>query len=109
MAQITWTKPALSDLDAIADYIALDNFPAAQRLVRRIFSDVERLEQFPESGRIPPELMDSLYREVVVEPCRVFYRYDKSNDGIYILHVMRSERQLRKYLIDARSATKTNQ
>jgi len=102
MAQIIWTDPALSDLDDIADYIALDNFSAAQRFVRRVFSDVERLEQFPESGRIPPELMDSLYREVVVEPCRVFYRYDKSNSELYILHVMRSERQLRKYLINER-------
>jgi len=102
MAQIIWTDPALSDLDDIADYIALDNFSAAQRFVRRVFSDVERLEQFPESGRNPPELMDSLYREVVVEPCRVFYRYDKSNSELYILHVMRSERQLRKYLINER-------
>jgi len=100
MAQIIWTDPALSDLDEIADYIALDNFPAAQKLVQRIFSNVERLEQFPESGRIPPDLADSLCREVVVEPCRVFYRYDKSEDKVYILHVMRSERQLRKYLID---------
>jgi len=106
MAQIIWTNPALSNLNEIADYIALDNFSAAQRLVRRIFSDVERLKQFPESGRTPPELMDSLYREVVVEPCRVFYRYDKSNNDVYILHVMRSERQLRKYLIDERSNEK---
>ena len=25
MAQVVWTEPALTDLDAIADYIALDN------------------------------------------------------------------------------------
>ncbi len=99
MAQVIWTDPALSDLDEIAGYIALDNFPAAQQLVRRVFSDVERLEQFPESWRIPPDLADSLCREVVVEPCRVIYRYDKSEDKAYVLHVMRSERQLRKYLI----------
>jgi len=103
MAQIIWTDPALSDLDEIADYIALDNFPAAQQLVQRVFSNVERLEQFPESGRIPPELTDSLCREIVVDPCRVFYRYDKSKGKAYILHIMRSERQLRKYLIDERS------
>ena len=76
MARIIWTAPALSDLDEIADYIALGNFPAAQQLAQRVFSHVERLGQFPESGRIPSELTDSLYREVVVEPCRVFYRSD---------------------------------
>jgi len=104
MAQIIWTDPALSDLNDIADYIALDNLLAAKRLVQKVFSAIERLEKFPESGRKPPELLlDSLYREVVVEPCRVFYRHDKAEDNVYMLHVMRSERALRKYLIDERS------
>ncbi len=103
MAKIIWTEPALSDIDDIADYIALDNFPAARKLVRQIFSAVERLEQFPESGRIPPELTGSLCREIVIEPCRVFYRHEKSKDEAYILYVMRSERQFRKFLIDERS------
>ncbi len=107
MAQIVWTSPALSDLDDIANYIALDNFSAAQRLVQKVCDDVERLEIFPESGRVPPELPDSLYREVVVGPCRVFYRNDKGAGNVYILHVMRSERQVRKYLIDARSKKKS--
>lgn len=44
MAELIWTEPALSDLDAIADYIALDNPEAAGGLVRRIFAHVERLE-----------------------------------------------------------------
>jgi plasmid stabilization system protein ParE len=33
MAEIIWTEPALSDLDTIADYIALDK-PEAQRFRR---------------------------------------------------------------------------
>jgi len=103
MARIVWVDPALSDLNDIADYIALDNMAAARRLVQQVFSDVERLAQFPESGRIPPELSGSIYREVVSDPCRVFYRTDKKKGEVYILHVMRSERQLRKYLIDHRA------
>jgi len=51
MAQIIWTEPALLDLDAIAEYIALDKPSAASHLVKKIFSSIERLEQFPESGR----------------------------------------------------------
>ncbi len=103
MAQIIWTDPALSDLNEIADYIALDNLSAAKRLVQKVFSGIDRLEKLPESGRNPPELSNSLYREVVVDPCRVFYRNDKADSKVYILHIMRSERQLRKYLIDERS------
>ena len=72
MAQVIWTEPALIDLDEIAEYIALDKVSAARRLVEKVFSSVERLEQFPELGRIPPELPDTQYREVIVGPCRVF-------------------------------------
>lgn len=100
MAQVIWTEPALSDLNEIADYIALDKFSAAQRLIQQIFSSVERLEQFPESGRIPPELEHSRYREIIVGPCHIFYRSDNEQNKVYILYVMRGERQLRKYLID---------
>jgi len=35
MAQIIWTEPALSDLDEIAEYIALDKPNAANRLVEK--------------------------------------------------------------------------
>ena len=101
MARVTWTEPALTDLEEIADYIALDNIGAARRLVQKIFSTVERLEQFPESGRLPPELEGSRYREVIAGPCPVFYRSEQGK--VYILHVMRGERQLRKYLIDERA------
>ena len=31
MVEIVWTEPALSDLDAIADFIALENPVAAQK------------------------------------------------------------------------------
>ncbi len=101
MAQIIWTEPALSDLNEIAEYIALDNITAAQDLVEEVFTKVERLEQFPKSGRVPPELKRSRYREVIVGPCRIFYRINK--DKVYILYVMRGERQLRKFLIEERS------
>ncbi|MFA5876440.1 MAG: type II toxin-antitoxin system RelE/ParE family toxin [Candidatus Margulisiibacteriota bacterium] len=101
MAQIIWTEPALFDLNEIAEYVALDNHDAARRLIKQVFSSVERLEQLPESGRIPPELERSKYREIIVGPCRVFYRVEKSI--VYILYVTRGERQLRKYLLDGRA------
>ncbi|HCS12319.1 MAG TPA: plasmid stabilization protein, partial [Zetaproteobacteria bacterium] len=50
MAEVVWTEPALSDLDAIADYIALENPVAASELVRRVFVHTEQLAGFPESG-----------------------------------------------------------
>lgn len=101
MAQIIWTEPALSDLNEIAEYIALDNFIAAQGLVAKVLDKTERLKDFPKSGRIPPELKGSRYREIIVGPCRVFYRIEKTK--IFILYVMRGERLLRNYLIEERA------
>ena len=101
MAEIVWSEPALSDLDATADYIALENPVAASELVSRVFGHVEQLIDHPESGSRPPELKRSRYRQIVEAPCRVFYRYD--GHKVYILHVMRFERLLRKVQLTARA------
>lgn len=97
MAEVIWTEPALQELDAIAEYIALDNPAAASDLVKAVFDKTERLENFPKSGRIPPELPDSVYREVLVPPCRIFYREDEQR--VFVLFVMREERQLRAFML----------
>lgn len=94
MAEIVWTEPALSDLDAIADYIALDRPSAARALVRRVFDHVAQLAEHPKSGSRPRELRDSRYRQIVEPPCRVFYRL--AGTQVVILHVMRSEQRLRR-------------
>ena len=98
MVQLIWTEPALQDLDDIAEYISLSNFQAAQQLVQTVFDKVERLIDYPESGRKPPELKSFNYREVVVNPCRIFYKIE--DDHVYILFVMRQEQDLKKFLLD---------
>lgn len=98
MAEIVWTDPALDQLEEIADHIALDKPEAAAGLVKRIFSTVDRLGRFPDSGHVPPEIPNSIYREVFVRPCRIFYRQE--NSVVLIVHVMREEMQLRKFLLD---------
>ena len=45
------------------------------------------------------ELVNLNYREVNVNPCRIFYKVD--NDKVYILHVMRQERDLRRFLLQS--------
>jgi plasmid stabilization system protein ParE len=94
MAELIWTEPALNDLDAIGDYIAIDKPDAARQLVQRVFQHVEQLINQPESGSNPRELRGSRYRQIVEPPCRVFYRYD--GQRVYILYVMRGEMRLRK-------------
>lgn len=98
MAQVIWTEPALQDLNAIADYIALDNLRAARELVKRVFARVELLEKFPHLGRVPPEIPDLPYRQLVVSPCRIFYRIGRK--AIHIIHVLRGERFFRVSLLE---------
>ena len=100
MAEVTWTEPALSDLDAIADYIALENPDAARALVQRVFHHVDQLVAHPRSGSKPPELRGWRYRQIVEPPCRVFYR--EHSDRVFILNVMRAERLLRPRVLRSR-------
>lgn len=100
MAEVIWTEPALSDLDAIADYIALENPGAARALVRRVIDHVEQLADHPRSGPRLRELRGSRYRELVEPPCRIFYREDGGR--VFVLHVMRAERLLRPGMLTSR-------
>ena len=93
MAELIWTEPALSDLDVIADYIALHDLQAARSLVQRVFCHVGQLAEHPESGSRPAELRGRRYRQIIEPPCRVFYRYD--GEHIFILYVMREEMRFR--------------
>ena len=103
MAEVSWTEPALNDLDAIADHIALDDPKAARRLVRAVFRHVAMLAEHPQSGSRPSELRGWRYRQIFEPPCRVFYRYDGRR--VFILHVMRGERKLRRRLLSRRNST----
>jgi len=95
MAQVVWTEPAIADLEAIADFIALENLTAARALVQRVVQHVGQLTEHPESGSRPKELGPrTRYRQVVEPPCRIFYRFD--GERAFILHVMRTERLLRR-------------
>ena len=46
MAEVIWTEPALQELDAIAEYIALDDPAAASLLVKTVLDKTKRLQDF---------------------------------------------------------------
>ncbi|MCC6272718.1 MAG: type II toxin-antitoxin system RelE/ParE family toxin [Deltaproteobacteria bacterium] len=94
MARVIWTEPALDELDAIADYIALDKPKAARSLVQRVFQKVGMLGCFPNLGTRPAEVKDLPYRQLIISPCRVFYRVEGKK--IYIVSVLRGETRIPK-------------
>lgn len=74
MTRLLWSPQALRDLEAIRDYIAIDSPRYAALVVERLVAGVERLHDFPESGRVVPERNSAEIREIIVSPYRVVYR-----------------------------------
>jgi len=91
--QILWSGPALHDLKQIRVWVARDSPDAARRLASKIRKGVENLADFPEAGRVVPEIGIKAYREIIVRPYRVIYQV-RDNDAVVILRVWHSHRDL---------------
>lgn len=61
--------------------------------MKSVFDRVDQLAEEPESGRENPELEVSIFREVIVSHCRIFYRIEVQK--LFIVAVMREEQQFR--------------
>lgn len=73
---VLWHRAALDDLANIRDYIAKENPEAARLVQTRIRRAIDRLELFPDSGRVG---IVSGTRELVVPGLPYIVVY--SNDG----------------------------
>lgn len=92
MAEIVWTQRAQQDLKKIVEYIARDSKAYAQSFGLRLRSSADRLSDFPESGRMIPEVPERGIREVIVQSYRVLYRIVRKR--VVILTVVHGARLL---------------
>ncbi len=72
--RVIWTRQAVEDVEAIKVYVARDSERYAALLVERLVAAVGRLESFPHSGRVVPEVGDEALREVIYGNYRLVYR-----------------------------------
>lgn len=70
---VNWTDPALNDLDSIFSFIAKEAPGYAQNFVLQIMQAVDRLQDFPKSGRSVPEAAREDIREVIFQGYRIIY------------------------------------
>lgn len=92
--EITFAVSAVKDLEDIRQWYADQHVPdVGERLLREVVDQVERLADFPESGRIVPEFGVDQLREIIHPPFRIVYRLD--DDRVRVVRVWRSERQLK--------------
>jgi addiction module RelE/StbE family toxin len=73
MAEIDFSQRALEDIDEIAHYWARFSEDAARAYVKKIYATIALLEQFPNLGKISPELNYPKVREIIAGPYRIFY------------------------------------
>ena len=92
MTRVLWTLQAVEDVEAIRNFIARDSPHYAALMAERIVESVERLKEFPRSGRTVPELDREAYREVILGTYRIVYRLEA--DRAEILTVVHAARLL---------------
>ncbi|HHJ34962.1 MAG TPA: type II toxin-antitoxin system RelE/ParE family toxin [Gammaproteobacteria bacterium] len=72
--KIIWSPLAVEQVQDIAAYIALDKPSVAIEWAEKIFNSVNQLIEFPDSGRIVPEIKRKEIRELVLKNHRIIYK-----------------------------------
>jgi toxin ParE1/3/4 len=90
--RIGWSRRALRDLEAIAEYIAADSPTYAGIVVKKIVAETRILARFPLSGRKVPEFDDENVRELIVYSYRLIYQLQ--HDEVVIAAVIHGKRLL---------------
>ena len=72
--RVRLTRLARARVPAALASIRADRPPAARAFQHRVNAVLARLADFPDSGRVVPELPDLQFREVTVDPNRFFCR-----------------------------------
>ncbi|MGD0759802.1 MAG: type II toxin-antitoxin system RelE/ParE family toxin [Candidatus Sulfotelmatobacter sp.] len=90
--RVAWSRRALQDVEAIADYIAADSPTYAGIVVKKVVNQTQMLAKFPRAGRKVPEFDDEKVRELVVYSYRLIYRLQ--DDEVVIAAVIHGKRML---------------
>jgi len=90
MVEVRWTPQAAQDLNSIAAFISKDSVQYARLFVIDLFQAVERIAEFPQSGRSVPELGNPTVREIILGSYRLVYRIKQQRaDLLTIYHAAR--------------------
>lgn len=97
MVQVTWSEPALQDLEEIHSFIARGSTHFARVTVERILEAVKRLTIFPQLGQVLAEKSLKRYREILAGNYRIIYR-EIDSSRVVIAAVIHASRDLPQLL-----------
>jgi len=92
--KLIWTREALLRLQEIEEYISRDNPIVAMEFVEKLISVAETIIDYPEKGRIVPELSLENIRELIHKNYRIVYLAKKNS--VDILTVFEEHQLLKK-------------
>lgn len=91
--RLEWSERAVTQLAAIAEYISLTSPVYAEQMVDRISQRLRQAAEYPESGRVVPEVGRPEVRELLEFPYRLVYRVRP--DVIEVVAVVHGRQELR--------------
>jgi addiction module RelE/StbE family toxin len=94
MVKVIWSPSALDDIDSIAEYISKDSVDQASFFIARLIEATDRLQMFPQSGRVIPELDNQSCREIFCSSYRIMYRIESNQ--VWITGVVHGARDWSK-------------
>ena len=90
--KLIWSPASRDDLHDIVVFISHDNPERAMTFGYRLISETDKLQAFPEIGRIVPEYRNPIIREIIVRPYRIIYRVNHERKLCEIVRVWHSPR-----------------
>jgi addiction module RelE/StbE family toxin len=96
---IFWTDTAQNDLFTLVEYLYQDSLQKAQSIFYTLRERAKSLNQFPQRGRIIPELADMgilNYRELIIERWRLIYKIN--HDQIFVMALFDSRQNMEDVL-----------
>ena len=90
--KLIWSAASRDDLHDIVVFISRDNPAQALTFGYRLISEIDRLQNFPEMGRVVPEYRNPILRELIVRPYRIVYRVSHERRICEIARVWHSAR-----------------
>ena len=103
---LAWSPEAIEDIESIASYIERDSVWYAKAVASKIVETAEAIPNFPELGRIVPEIGNPAIRERFAYSYRIIYRIE--TERVLVAAVIHGSRLLQPFVPRVESVQKSN-
>ncbi|MGA2052006.1 MAG: type II toxin-antitoxin system RelE/ParE family toxin [Opitutales bacterium] len=90
--QVILTPRAIEDLRAIVEYIAADNPGRALTFGEELIERALSLGEWPNAGRMVPEIHDSAVRELIHQSYRIVFKIQAGAKVVYVVRFWHAAR-----------------